>query len=129
MADFPVKSVRIFCRLTEGSGGRMANQTDDDLGTSFSPGTGSTPSQRKDQLDLAGQAILSLLEKAADAAEANSRRSVETTQQLSAQVRAAENRIAELEAENQLYRERSERAEQWLRRIYSEIQDNLIRKA
>ena len=27
-----------------------------------------------------------------------------------------------------LYRERSERAEQWLRRIYSEIQDNLIRK-
>jgi len=37
-------------------------------------------------------------------------------------------KIAELEAENRLYRERSERAEEWLRRIYSEIQDNLIRK-
>jgi hypothetical protein len=105
----------------------MASQTDDDFGTPFTSGTESTPSQRKDQLDLAGQAILSLLHKAADAAEANSRHTVETAQKLSKQLRVAENRIAELEAENHVYRERSERAEQWLRRIYSEIQDNLIR--
>jgi chromosome segregation ATPase len=85
-------------------------------------------SQRKDQLDLAGQAILNLLDKAAGAAEANTRRAVETVQELSGQLRAAENRIAELEAENQLYRDRLERAEEWLRRIYSEIQGRFIRE-
>jgi hypothetical protein len=106
----------------------MATQTDDDFETPFSLDTESAPSRRKDQLDLAGQAILSLLEKAADAAEANSRRAVETTQQLSAQLRAAENKIAKLEAENQLYRDRSRRAEEWLRRIYSEIQESFIRE-
>jgi DNA repair exonuclease SbcCD ATPase subunit len=90
---------------------------------------GGAPSRRKDQLDLAGQAILSLLEKAADAAEANSRRAAEATQQLSAQLQAAENRIAKLEAENQLYRDRSGRAEEWLRRIYSEIQESFIENA
>ncbi len=106
----------------------MASQTDDDFAIPFTAKAESAPLQRQDQLDLAGQAILSLLDKAAGAAEANTRRAVETVQELSGQLRAAENKIAELEAENHLYRERSERAEQWLRRIYSEIQDNLIRK-
>ena len=56
------------------------------------------------------------------------RHAIETAQKLSEQLGAAENRIAELEAENQLYRERSERAEEWLRRIYSEIQGRFIRE-
>jgi hypothetical protein len=107
---------------------RMASKTDNDFGAPFSPETGSALSHRKDQLDLAGQAILSLLEKAADAAEDNNRRAVETAQKLSTQLRAAKARIPELEAENQLYRERSERAEDWLRRIYSEIQESFIRE-
>jgi cell fate (sporulation/competence/biofilm development) regulator YmcA (YheA/YmcA/DUF963 family) len=77
------------------------------------------------QLDSAGQAILKLLHKAAGAAEANSRRALETAQNLSSQLRAAEDRIAELEAEVQHYREKSERAEEWLNRIYREIQDRL----
>ena len=104
------------------------SQTDDDSAIPFTAKTKSAPLQGQDQLDLAGQAILSLLDKAARAAEASTRRAVETAQELSGQLRAAENRIAELEAENHLYRERSERAEEWLRRIYSEIQDNLVRK-
>jgi hypothetical protein len=37
-----------------------------------------------------------------------------------------ENRIGELEAEVQLYREKSERAEDWLRKIFTEIEDRLI---
>jgi cell fate (sporulation/competence/biofilm development) regulator YmcA (YheA/YmcA/DUF963 family) len=79
-----------------------------------------------DQMDSAGQAILKLLHKAAGAAEANSRQALETAQKLSGQLRAAENRIAELQAEVRHYREKSERAEDWLRKIYREIEDRLI---
>jgi hypothetical protein len=78
------------------------------------------------QLDSAGQAILRLLYKAADAAETNSRQALETAQKLSSQLRAAEDRIAELVAEVQQYRERAERAEKWLRKISMEIEDRLI---
>jgi cell fate (sporulation/competence/biofilm development) regulator YmcA (YheA/YmcA/DUF963 family) len=78
------------------------------------------------QLDSAGQAILKLLHKAAGAAEANSRRALETAQNLSSQFRAAEDRIAELEAEVRHYLEKSERAEEWLRKISTEIEDRLI---
>jgi cell fate (sporulation/competence/biofilm development) regulator YmcA (YheA/YmcA/DUF963 family) len=78
------------------------------------------------QLDSAGQAILKLLHKAAGAGEANSRRASETAQRLSSQLRAAEDRIAELEAEVHHYREKSERAEEWLRKISTEIEDRLI---
>ena len=51
------------------------------------------------QLDRAGQTILELLSKAADVAEQNSRHAIDTAQRLSHQLRAAEDRIAELEAE------------------------------
>ena len=47
-------------------------------------------------------------------------------QSLSSQLRAAEDRIAELEAEVLQYRERAERAEKWLRKISTEIEDRLI---
>jgi len=93
----------------------MANYSED----------GSAPNDAS-QLDSAGQAILTLLHKAAGAAEANSRRALETAQKLSSQLRAAEDRIAELEAEVQHYRERSERAEGWLRKISMEIEDRLL---
>ena len=78
------------------------------------------------QLDSAGQAILKLLHKAAGAAESNSRRALETAQSLSSQLRAAEDPIAELGAEIQHYREKSERAEEWLRKISAEIEDRLV---
>ena len=78
------------------------------------------------QLDSAGQAILKLLHMAAGVAEANSRRALETAQTLASRLRAAEDRIAELEAEVHHYRERSDRAEEWLRKISMEIEDRLI---
>jgi hypothetical protein len=78
------------------------------------------------QLDSAGQAILKLLHKVAGAAEANSRRALETAQTLASRLRAAEDRIAELEAEVHHYREKSDRAEEWLRKISMEIEDRLI---
>jgi DNA repair exonuclease SbcCD ATPase subunit len=81
-----------------------------------------------DQLDRTGQTILQLLNKAAGVAEDNSRHAIETAQRLSHQLRAAENRIAELEAEVAAYQEQAERAEQWLHRICSEIEERFMRR-
>ena len=78
------------------------------------------------QLDTAGQAILKLLHRAANAADANNRRALETAQKLANDLRAAEDRIVELEAEIQQYREKSQRAEDWLNKISMEIEDRLI---
>src|ERR1700730_640053 len=80
------------------------------------------------ELDAAGQAILKLLHKAAGVAEANSRHALDTAQKLSRQLREAENRITELEAQNRLYREKAEHAEQWLHKISTEIEERLIRQ-
>ena len=85
-------------------------------------------SDNADQLDKAGQTILQLLHKAAGVAEDNSRHALEMAQELSQQLRAAEERIAELEAEIDTYRDRADRAEQWLHRVYSEIEDRFQRQ-
>ena len=97
-----------------------------DYSQSVSPGENGASHKDASQVDSAGQAILKLLHKAAGAAEANSRQALETAQQLSSQLRAAADRIAELEAEIHHYREKSERAEEWLRKISMEIEDRLI---
>ena len=102
----------------------MANQSESEFAMSLAQDWAAT--SEGDQLDSAGQAILKLLHKAADTAEANSRRALETAQKLSSQLRTAEDRIAELEAEVEHYREKSERAEEWLRKISADIEDRLI---
>ena len=61
-------------------------------------------------------------------AEQNSRQAVEAAQKLSHQLRAAEDRINELEAEIEAYRDRAERAEQWLHKVYTEIEERLLRQ-
>ena len=81
-----------------------------------------------DQLDKAGQTILGLLHKAAGVAEANSHHALEMAQKLSHQLRAAEDRIAELEADVENYREKADRAEQWLHKIYTEIEERFLRQ-
>jgi len=79
-----------------------------------------------DQLDRAGQTILQLLHKAAGVAEENSRHALDMAQKLSHQLRAAEDRVAELEAEVQLYRDKADRAEQWLHKVCTEIEDRFL---
>ena len=74
--------------MAEQSNSRPLNTTPQ--ATDIPPGNG-------DQLDSAGQAILSLLRTAADEAETDSRRSLETAQRLSRQFHAAQDRIAELD--------------------------------
>jgi len=81
-----------------------------------------------DQLDTAGRTILSLLHKAAGVAEANSQHALEMAQKLSHQLRASEDRIAELEAEVRIYQDRTERAEQWLHKIYTDVEERFIRR-
>ncbi len=48
-------------------------------------------------------------------------------QKLSYHLHAAEDRIAELEAEAATYQQRAERAEQWLHRVYAEIEARFLR--
>jgi hypothetical protein len=86
------------------------------------------PPDNADQLDKAGQTILKLLHKAAGVAEANSQHALEMAQKLSHQLRAAEDRIAELEAEVRIYQDKADRAEQWLHKVYMEIEDRFLRR-
>lgn len=88
---------------------------------------GSAPDDA-DQLDKAGQALLQLVQNAAGVAEENSRRALSMAQKLSHQLQAAEDRIAELEAELTTYQEKADRAEQWLHRVYTEIEDRFLRQ-
>ena len=82
-----------------------------------------------DQLDKAGQTILQMLHRAAGVAEENSRHALQTAQKLSDQLRSAEDRVGELEAQVTAYQERAERAEQWLHRVYTEIEDRFLRQS
>jgi len=84
----------------------------------------STPDN--DQLDTAGETILQLIHRAAGFAEQNSRQALEMAQKLSNQLQTAEARVAELEAEVDSYREKADRAEQWLHCIYSEIEGQFL---
>jgi DNA mismatch repair ATPase MutS len=77
-------------------------------------------------LDQAGQTILQLLGKAADITESNSRHGMEKVQRLSQELRFAEDRIKQLEAEVASSHEKAERAEQWLHKVYTEIQDRFL---
>jgi uncharacterized protein YlxW (UPF0749 family) len=80
------------------------------------------------QFDAAGHVVLKLLHKAAGAAEATTRRAFERSEQLSNELHAAQNRVAELEGEVQYYRDKADCAEEWLRKISAEIEDRLINR-
>jgi hypothetical protein len=95
----------------------------------FSRAENNSTSSGADQLDKAGQTILQMLHRAAGVAEANSRHALETAQKISHQLRAAEDRVATLEAEVAAYQERAERAEQWLHRVYTEIEDRFLQQS
>jgi hypothetical protein len=95
----------------------------------FAPRTTVSAPDDADQLDKAGQTILALLHKAAGVAEENSRHALDMAQKLSHQLRAAEGRIAELESEVELYRDKADRAEQWLHKVYTEIEERFLNRS
>jgi hypothetical protein len=81
-----------------------------------------------DQLDRAGQTILTLLNRAAGAVEQNSKRALETAQALSEQLQEAERQIEELQANVRYHEDRADRAEQWLHDIYTEIDSRFMQQ-
>jgi hypothetical protein len=105
-----------------------SRSSDTDSVIPFAPVVRNGGSNGADQLDTAGQTILRLLHKAANAAEANSQQALDVAQKLSRQLREADERIAELEAEVGVHQERAERAEEWLHKIYTEIEERFIRR-
>ena len=74
-----------------------------------------------DQLDRVGNAILGLVNRAADATEADLQAAREGAAKLADQLRAANSRINELTANLRYYQDRTDRAEKWLHQISSEI--------
>jgi hypothetical protein len=75
-----------------------------------------------DPMDRSGQAIMALLQQAADTANTNCDRAMELAHKLSNQLRAAEERVRELEDDVRHYHDRARRAETWLTRIYKEVE-------
>ena len=69
-----------------------------------------------------------MLEKAACVTEENTRRALVMAEKLAHQVRAAEDRIAELEEEILAHRDQAERAEQWLNKIHKEIDQQFVQQ-
>ena len=109
-------------------GSQLSGEYESESVIPFAPAAkNATTPDSADQLDNAGQTILRLLHKAAGVAEANSQHALEMAQKLSHQLRAAEGRIAELEAEVGVYQDKADRAEQWLHKVYTEIEDRFLR--
>ena len=102
------------------------NPSADQLTRKIVPFGPSAGDKQSDELDRSGEAIISLLQQAADAARANEDRAAGVSQQLSAELQAAEDRAAQLEAEVQAYQDRAFRAEKWLLRVHKEIEDKFF---
>jgi len=75
---------------------------------------------------VAGQAIVAQIRTAADLAKEDCDRAMSLAHRLSMELRAAEDRTHEMEAEAEHWRERAARAEQWLRIIQNEIEEKLL---
>jgi hypothetical protein len=78
--------------------------------------------------DDSGRSILGLLQKAADIVKEDCARAMDLAHKLSFQLRAAEERVREAEAEAAHYRDRATRAEAWLLRIHTEVDQTFFQK-
>jgi 1,2-phenylacetyl-CoA epoxidase catalytic subunit len=74
-----------------------------------------------DELDYACQTILASFQKATAIAEQNTQQALSSAHRLAVQLRASEDRIAELEAAFRAQYARADRAEEWLKRISKQI--------
>ena len=77
--------------------------------------------------DDAGHRIIALVQEAADVAKQGCERAMDLAHKLSSQLRAAEERARELEAEVIHFRSRAERAEDWLENIHSHVEKTFFR--
>jgi len=84
------------------------------------------PNSYGPQVEEVGQAIVTKIQRAADLSNENCDRALALAHKLSMQLRTAEDRISQLEAEVELFRDRTARAERWLQTIQNEIEEKLI---
>jgi hypothetical protein len=70
-----------------------------------------------DAVNRTGRTILSLLQRAAGAAEKNTQHAIGIAHKLSRELQASEDHIRKVETELRYYKDRCERAEEWLRQI------------
>jgi hypothetical protein len=91
----------------------------------FSPGEKDWP-RNDDQIDRSGQAIVGLLDQAARAAKEDCDRAFDLAHKLSLQLREAEDRAVQLQAQVDHFQDRALRAEGWMVRIYKEIEDKFL---
>ena len=77
-------------------------------------------------IDAVGHALVAMLQEAATLSKENADRAMAMAHKLSIQLRAAEDRIKELEGEIERLESRANRAEEWLQVIKNEIEVKLI---
>jgi TolA-binding protein len=85
-----------------------------------------TAPDRADPLDQVGRTLMTMVQQAANSSKENVERAVSMAHKLSIQLRAAEDRISQLEGEVERLQTRASRAEQWLGAIKNEIEEKLI---
>jgi hypothetical protein len=88
----------------------------------------STDNGNTDQLDAAGHSILRLIGKAVGITEEYTQDVVKAAEKVARELHAARDRIAELEEELLVHRDRADRAEQWLDKIYKEIDEKFVQR-
>jgi hypothetical protein len=84
------------------------------------------PQHEAHVVDEAGHRVVALLREAANISAENVERAMSMAHKTSMELRAAEDRITQLEAEVERLRDRAIRAERWLETIKQEIEDKLI---
>jgi hypothetical protein len=83
--------------------------------------------QDGDPIDRSGQEIISMLQEAVEVAKQNCERAMDIAHKLSLQLRASEDRVAQLESEIRHYQDRATRAEKWMHGFHSEIEDRFFK--
>src|SRR5262245_65973710 len=91
----------------------------------FAP-TNREPRDDSDPMDRSGHAIVSLLQQAADTANRDCERAMDMAHKMSTQLRTAEEKIKELEADIRHYHERAQRREKWLARIDQDVEEKFF---
>ena len=86
----------------------------------------SSSNSHVDTVDQSGNAILALLQQAADVAKKDCDRALEMAHQLSLQLRAAEDRAIKLEAKVKQLEHDAQKAEDWLTYIHKEIEKKFL---
>jgi DNA repair ATPase RecN len=84
------------------------------------------PREPADPTDAAGQALLAMLQQAARGADEDLQSAMSLADRLAGELRAVEDRMAQLQATVEHYKTRAQQAEQWLQQIQREIEQKLI---